>query len=118
MPVVGDFIPIVGNTEQSIPQTSGNAEVHLPDFKTDGRESGDAAFLMCAAKDLKGSAQVFINDNYVGTITATSLDSMYCTQMIVMTGNQLNNGNNEIVLKQVTDPFEIKDVICFYHQSA
>jgi len=117
MPVLCDFIQIVGDASQAIPQTAAGAEVPLPDFNTGGREAGSTALLVYSARNLAGSAQVFINNHNVGTITATS-GTVSSTQLIAVSGNQLNNGNNEIVLRNVTDPFTIKDLICFFHQSA
>jgi hypothetical protein len=91
--------------------------VPLPDFNTGGREAGSTALLVYSVRNLTGSAQVFINGHNVGTITATS-GSVFFTQLIAVSGNQINDGNNEIVLRNVTDPFTIKDLICFFHQSA
>lgn len=116
MTVLCDFIQIIGDTGQAISQTSTGAEVPLPDFNTGGREGSLTALLVYSAKNLAGSAQVFINNHNVGTITATS-GTVFSTQLIAVSGNQLNDGNNEIVLKNVTDPFTIKDLICFFHQS-
>ena len=117
MPVLCDFIQIVGDGGQNIPQTMGGAQVPLPDFDTGGREAGATALLVYSAQNLAGSAQVFINGNNVGTITATS-GTIFSTQLIAVNGNELKSGVNQIVLKNVTDPFTIKDVICFFHQSA
>jgi hypothetical protein len=74
--------------------------------------------LVYSAKDLGGTAQVFINGNNVGTITQTSAGGVLSTQLIGVKGSELNNGNNEIVLKNVTDPFMIKDVNLSFHQSS
>lgn len=117
MPVLCDFIQLVGDGGKSIPKTEGSAEVPLPDFNTGGREAGSTALLVYSVQNLAGSARVFINGDEVGTITATS-GSVFSTQLIAVSGNQLKDGNNEIVLKNVTDPFTIKDLICFFHQSA
>ena len=117
MPVVCDFIQIIGDTIQPIPQTAAGVEVPLPDFNTSGREAQLTALLLLSARNLAGSAQVFINNHHVGDITATS-GAAFSTQLIAVAGNQINNGNNEIVLKAVSDPFELKDVICFFHQAA
>ena len=117
MPVVSDFIQIIGDSGQAISQTAAGAEVPLPDFNTSGREGNLTALLVYSAKNLAGSAQVFINNHNVGTITATS-GAVFSTQLIAVSGSQLNNGNNEIVLRNVTDPFTIKDLVCLFHQSA
>lgn len=52
----------------------------------------------------------------------------YYTQMIAMAGGTLNNGENEIEIDAVDypgssgsnkfDDFDIKDMVCFFHQSA
>jgi hypothetical protein len=116
MTVLCDFTEIRGDNPMSIPQTTGAAQVVLPDFNTGGRESGQKAMLMLSARNLAGSASVLINNVVVGTITATP-GAVFSTQLISVSGNQLKDGNNEIVLRNVTDPFELKNVVCFFHQS-
>jgi hypothetical protein len=118
MAILCDFIQVLGDGGQAIPATVGNAEVPLPDFDTTAREGGQTALLMYSAKNLAGTAEVFINGNNVGTITATPAEGVFSTQLIGVRGNQLNNGKNEIVLKNVTDQFTIKDVNLFFHQSS
>jgi hypothetical protein len=116
--VVCDFIQIIGDGGQNIPPLVGNAEVPLPDFNTGGREANFTALLFYSAKNLTGTAQVFINGNNVGTITATPAGGVYSTQSIAVRGIELKDGQNEIVLKNVTDQFTIKNVNLFFHQSA
>jgi hypothetical protein len=120
MPFLGDFVEILGDNSMSIDQTTGNAQVVLPDFNTGGRATGTGptrkAQLMLSAKNLTGSAEVFINNTHVGDITATP-GAVFSTQVISVPGNILNDGNNDIVLKKVTDPFVLKNVVCFFHQS-
>lgn len=116
MPVVCDFQQIIGDTAQAIPATGPGAQVPLPSFDTGGRESGGTAFLILTARNLTGSAEVLINNSSVGTIAATS-GSFWSTQLIHVNGSQLNNGNNTIVLTNVTDAFDLKTVMCFFHQS-
>jgi hypothetical protein len=117
MTIVCDFVQIVGDAGQLIPATAPGAEVPLPGFGTGGRHAGHTALLVYSARNLTGSAQVFINDNHVGDITATS-GAVFSTQLIAVSGTQLNNGANDIVLRNVADPFTIKDVMCFFHQDA
>ena len=55
----------------------------------------------------------------VGSLTPNSTQTHWFTQMVYLTGGQLNNGNNELQLEAVSnDSFEIKDVTCFFGQSA
>jgi hypothetical protein len=102
------------------PQLTGNAQIALPDFNTGGRATGTGphrkAQLMLSARNLTGSAAVLINNTFVGSITATP-GAVFSTQMISVPGDLLNSGNNDIILKEVTDPFELKNVVCFFHQS-
>jgi hypothetical protein len=117
MPILSDFRQIVGDNGQAIPQTAPGAEVPLPDFHTGGRRADETALLMYSARNLTGSAQVFINNNHIGNITATS-GTAWSTQLLAVSGTQLKDGTNEIVLRNVTDAFTIKDLICFFHQSS
>lgn len=116
MPVVSDFNQIVGDAAVSVPATAGGAEFPLPDFNSGGRESGSTALLMCSLRNLTGSAEVRINANNVGSLTTAGAN--WVTQLVAVSGSSLNNGNNEIVLRNVSDGFQIKDVICFFHQAA
>ena len=116
--VVCDFIQIIGDAGQDIDKTLGDTQEVLPDFNTGGREANFTALLFYSAKNLMGTAQVFINGNNVGTITETPAGGVFSTQLIGVRGNKLNDGNNEIVLRNVTDGFTIKDVNLFFHQSS
>ena len=117
MTIVSDFIQIIGDSAQAIPATQGGAVVPLPSFNTGGRHSPATGLLMLAVRNLNGTAEVVINGNLVGRITA-SPGTVFSTQLVATTGTQLNNGNNSIALRNVTDPFELKTVMCFFHQDA
>jgi hypothetical protein len=117
--VVCDFIQIIGDAGKPISKTAAGTEVPISDdFKTEGRDVNQTALLMYSANNFTGTAEVFINGNNVGTITATPAGGVYSTQLIGVLGNQLNDGNNEMVLRNVTDAFRIKNVTLFFHQSA
>jgi hypothetical protein len=122
MPVLCDYTQIIGDAAQVIPQTTGSAEVPLPDFNTDGRNANGPApsrngLLMLSARNLAGSARVLINGQDVGTITATP-GTVFSTQMIALLADRLNAGDNKIALTDVSDTFELKNVVCFFHQSS
>lgn len=117
MTILCDFIQILGDNLKTISRTEGDTEVPLDNFKTLHRQASKTALLMLVVRNLAGSATVVINNERVGAITATS-GTVFSTQLIAVAGSTLNDGDNEIVLKDVTDPFELKDVICFFHQSA
>jgi hypothetical protein len=114
--ILCDSIEIVGNAPRAVNQTSPGSEVRLPCFNTGGRVSNHTALLLFSARNLEGGAQVFINNHLVGGIAATP-GSVFSTQLIAVSGSKLNDGKNEIVLRSVTDPFEIKDLICLFHQT-
>jgi hypothetical protein len=58
-----------------------------------------------------------INGQDVGTITATP-GTVFSTQMIALLADRLNAGDNKIALTDVSDTFELKNVVCFFHQSS
>ena len=115
MPMLADFSQIIGNAGRSIPQTAFGIEVPLPDFLTYGADPNSNALLIYSAINLTGGASVFINGGNVGYITKTS-DTIFSTQLIAFSGFSLRDGVNKIVLKDVTDEFIIKDLICFYQR--
>ncbi len=114
MPVVGDFIRVVGDS----PKPIGSSAVELP-FNTGGRDSAHDALLVFGVRGLNSTVQVKVNNTIVGSLTANSTQAHWFTQMVYMTGAQINSGNNELQLEAVNnDSFEIKDVTCFFGQSA
>jgi len=115
--VLCDFIKIVGDEEVNIPLVAGGAERPLPDFNPGGRRADQTALLFYSAKKLDGTAEVFINGKKVGTITATPKEGVYSMQSIEVQGSELKDGPNKIALKNVTDPFTIKNVNLFFHQN-
>jgi hypothetical protein len=114
MAVVSDFIRVVGDS----PKTIGNAAVEL-NFSTGGRNAAHDALLIFNVKGLNSTVTVKVNNVPVGSLTPCSTQTHWFTQMVYMVGNQINNGTNELQLEAVNnDPFEIKDVSCFFGQGA
>jgi hypothetical protein len=118
MTVLCDFVQIVSDVEQNIPVLPPLAEAPLPDFNTNGRIALRTALLIYSVRSFTGTAEVFINGSNVGTITPTPPGNVFSTQMIAVMGTQLNNGNNQIVVRNATDSFVIKNVNLFFHQSS
>jgi hypothetical protein len=87
-----------------------------------GRKEGghSTAFLIYSVRNMTGTAQVFLNNSElpVGIITPSPPNSVWCTQMIAMAGFRLHDGDNQLTLKHVTDTFNIKDLICYFHQDS
>jgi len=146
MPIVADFVQIVGDN----PVTIGDADrVWEATFSTGGRESGRTGFLIFNLRDLTHTnldVVVSLNGQEVGRIrhyfpggpgvNPTDINDPHkqrhrghwYTQMIAFTGSQINNGSNRIQIEAVEfpgntgnnrfDDFQIKDMMCFFHQNA
>lgn len=138
MPVLCDFTQIVGDT----PVTIGDGlPVWEASFGTGGRVSTETALLIFNVRGLtyaNTNVNVKINNSTVGQIhrygglTNAERDdtaNYWYTQMIAVSGSTLKaDGNNEIQIEAVGfpgatntnkfDDFQLKDVICFFHQSA
>ena len=132
MPVLCDFTLIRDNDAVTI----GDADdTWQATFNTGGRESGSPAFLIFNVRGLTATnvnVVVEINDEEVGQIRRYGgdgdINNNWYTQMIAFSGSTLNNGNNEIKIQAVSwpgaeegdlyDDFQLKDVVCFFHQSA
>ena len=87
MPVLCNFIQIVGDTSQPIPETAGKAEVPGKTSRFQYRRTrGPAAtaLLVYSVMNLAGNAAVYINGDNVGTITATSGNEFFSTQLIAL----------------------------------
>lgn len=139
MTVLCDFFTIIGDgggNGITIHPVEFEGHVNLGDpFNTDGRiatdeahaaESGrreggrSTAFLTYSVRNMTGTAQVFLNDSElpVGIITPSPPNGVWSTQIIAMAGVRLNPGDNQLTLRHVTDTFNIKDLICFFHQDS
>ena len=121
--VLCDFIKITGDGETLIVEVQNGQS--LPDFNTGGRRADQTALLVYSVKNVVGAPQVFINGKKVGTITATLPkgsaglpNDIYFMQSIEVQGNEIKDGQpNKIVVKNVTQPFTIKNVNLFFHQN-
>jgi hypothetical protein len=137
MPVVSDFIEIVGDS----PVTIGDAlHVWEANFNTGGRQSGTTAFLIFNVRGLtyaSSNVEVKVNNKSIGSIhrygglsdaDRDETAKHWYTQMISLAGTTLNDGDNEIEIAAVKypgtsaadtfDDFALKNVFCFFHQAA
>lgn len=123
MPVVCDFTEIIGDIPETI-----TTSVKSFTFGTGGRSSGSTgdrrAFLLFNIRMLTNNnsalVPVILNGTNIGSINPypNSNSSYWYTQMISIRGSELNNGNNQLLLDAVNDSFQIKNMVCFFHQSA
>jgi hypothetical protein len=122
MTVLADFQTIIGDRAQTVERRPGVQQLGVA-FDTGGRIAGDSevgghgAFLIYSVTGLVHTTEVFVNgEGPVGTIEASP--EVWSTQVIAMGGFRLNSGQNSITVRDVTDRFFIKDLICFYHQDS
>jgi hypothetical protein len=131
MTMLADFTTIIGDTPVSVPVVAPGAEFQLGDaFDTGDRVAGgnekgnNGALLMFSVRNMSGTAQVTLNDSddVVGTIAPSPAQlNIWSTQIIAMAGSRLSgaSGNsNRIRLRNVTDAFQIRDLVVFFHQNS
>lgn len=123
--ILADFTRIAGDVPVQVPITHGIARVTLPEpgaqFDTGGRLKFAEAILIFSIRlpSTGAFAQVFVNNHLVGEILGSQSDE-FRTQLITFTGDKLNGDrgkNNTLMLGNTADAFEIKDVVCFFHQA-
>lgn len=125
MTVLADFQTIIGDVGQEVVRSQNPGQQLGVAFNTGGRIAGnddelggDGAFLIYSVSNVFHTAEVFVNGKGpVGSIEASS-GNTWSTQVITMAGTRLNSGQNTISVGVITDPFFIKDLICFYHQDS
>lgn len=137
MPVHCEFTQIVGDD----PVVIGDSKpVWEANFDTEGRKSSGSAFLVFNVRGLAladADVKVKVNNQVVGKIfrhgsfgasTQSGNAEYWHTQMIALSGSTLKDGANEIQIEAVgaegekeaasRDDFELKDLMCFFHQAA
>jgi hypothetical protein len=135
MAVLADFEFIVGDS----PVTIGDSlPVWEKTFSIGGLHASSPALLMFNVRGLTFTnvdVIVKINGHDVGKIyryggvndaAKTDNANYWYTQLIALNGTQLKNGSNEIQIEAVGwpgatdknkfDDFQLKDVVCFFHQ--
>jgi hypothetical protein len=135
MTVLADFQTILGDDLGTVQiPLDPDDEVTLGFFRAGGRipgteeagleQGGRSAFLIYSVRNMAGTAQVWIDNGVeggtgtrVGDISPSS-GTTWFTQLIAVSGRVLIDGLNRIYLKNVRERFDIKDLICFYHQDS
>ena len=116
MPVVCDFIQLVGDVANVITP----AEPPII-FNTGGRDANGTGFLQFNVRRLsiaEGAVAVRVNGVIIGSIYPypDNDQNYWYTQMIAFSGNQINDGNNNLTFDRTG--FEVKNMVCFFHQAA
>ena len=131
MPVVSDFTFIQGDDQITI--GDGNT-LWEANFSTSARVETEPALLIFNVRGLTDTnvdVVVRVNDIQVGTIRryngGSSNAGNWFTQMIRIEGATLVSGSNELRIEAVGwpgstvgnlfDDFDLKDVVCFFHQA-
>ncbi len=129
MPVVSDFIRIVGDEDIRVGDSA--QPVNLP-FNTGGRHAPATAYIIMMVKGMtvtSNNAAVYLNDHPqpVGWIFNNHGGGVneWQTQIVHFNGSDLNNGDNVLELRGVTytgggsdhfDDYYVRNVICHFHQ--
>ena len=130
MPVVSDFTIVQGDDRVTIGDSNTLWEAN---FSTSARVESEPALLIFNVRGLTDTnvdVVVRVNDIQVGTIGryngGSSNAGNWFTQMIRVEGATLNSGSNELRIEAVGwpgatagnmfDDFDLKDVVCFFHQ--
>jgi hypothetical protein len=133
MPVVSDFVVILGDTNDVIVGDDHFLWESEP-FGTGGREPGGLAILTFMVKGLtqaQNDVDVRINGQHVGWIFRYNgaNPAHWYTQIINIGPGVLNNGPNILRLQAVEieggggggnnfDDFSVRDIVCFFQQEA
>lgn len=129
MPVVGDWIRIIGDSNQRV---GDGAQPRKFNFNTGGRNAGSTAYIIMMVKGMTvttASAEVHVNDKHIGWIFNNNGGGVneWQTQIVHLDGSDLNDGDNQLELRGVTysgggddhfDDYYVRNVICHFHQSA
>lgn len=123
--ILADFTHIMGDGPQDVDTAAGNAVGFSRSFATGGVRTDQSIVLMFAVRN-KGTtpADVLINDVNVGRVTSTAIGA-FTTQIITITGGgteakAFKATNNVFAITNVSDPdgFQIKSIVCFFHQES
>lgn len=121
--VLADFTYLVGDGPVTVPVTSVSNQVAFSrTFHTGGIRTDQPVMLMFSVRNMgTGQADVFINDNDVGNVTST-LQGTFTTQTIIIGKGEdaefKGDQQNEFAIKNVSNDFQIKDIVCFFHQES
>jgi hypothetical protein len=146
MPVLSDFTQIIGDTPVTIGDSNPVWSGSFNTGGREAGQPGFLIFNVRGLTHSDLDVPVSINGTQVGTIHnyrpgGSGIDTTnvnqpekfrqadhWYTQMIAFTGTQINDGDNRIQIQAVQfpentqtnrfDEFEIKNLVCFFHQSS
>lgn len=146
MPVLCDFTQIVGDTPVNIGDSNPVWSATFNTGGREASQTGFLILNVRGLTHSDLNVPVSLNGTQIGSIQTyrpggAGIDTTnvnqpeklrqndhWYTQMIAFSGNQINDGNNTIQIQAAQfpestqsnrfDDFQIKDVICFFHQSS
>ncbi|MEJ2889471.1 hypothetical protein [Actinomycetospora aeridis] len=122
MTLLGDFTAISGNDVISVPKSAPGTEVFVSTFDTGGCQRFGSALLMLSVRLVgtqEASADVLVNSASAGIVVAASTNE-FRVKILTFPATSLRadrGENNRISLSNVTQPLEIKTILCFFHQA-
>lgn len=121
--VLADFTHIMGDGPVHVPAGPNGAVAFERPFDTGGIRTDQSIVLMFAISNKGGTpADVLVNGTKVGQIH-DSPASLFSTQMITIARNsteskKFNNVGNKFTIMNVADAYDIKSIVCFFHQES
>jgi hypothetical protein len=121
--ILGDFTHVMGDGPVGVHPASGNIVAFQRTFDTGGIRTDQSIVLMFAVSGKGGTpADVLINSVQVGNINSAPADS-FSTQIITIAKDShqskaFKNTHNVFDIMNVADDFQIKSIVCFFHQES
>lgn len=113
MTVLADYFEILGNGPKVVPANQG--PVILSSVVDTGGRLKRSAFLMFTTTG-EGAAAIFVNGHQAGAVFGSN--GVISTQVASFSGAFLNDGLNQVELRDVSNTFRIRNVYCFFHQNS
>ena len=123
--VLADFVHIMGDGPAPVASAGSNEVGFSRPFNTAGIRRDQSVILMFSVHptetdNLPAQADVYINNVWVGNILNT-VHGMFTAQTIIIAKGEdvgFVEKDNRFVIKNVPRPFDIKSIICFFHQES
>jgi hypothetical protein len=131
--ILGDFTHIAGGAADEdgivpVSRTLADEAGMSSDFNTGGIRGERSVILMFSIRPVENPPQpaladVFINEQKVGSILVT-VHNVFTTQTIAIARAQdadfkaTGGRDNVFAIKHVPRGFQIKDIVCFFHQES
>jgi hypothetical protein len=121
--VLADFVHIMGDGPVTVNSAAVNQDGFSRPCTTAGIRTDQSVILMFSVRPLDApqvaQADVYINDKKVGNILNTVHGTFTTQTIIIAKGTDAKfEEDNTFHLRNVPRPFDIKSIICFFHQES